>query len=124
VGLFLAHQLEQEQHKDRLGKTYRDHGLVFAGPLGEPRRPDAVTRRFQALALEAGVPESRFHGVRHATASLYGAVDLTMDTVGLLLGHASKAVTRLYTHAVRSTMSEASERVQQLVKDAGSASSG
>jgi integrase len=119
VGLFLAHQLEQEQHKERLGKAYVDHGLVFAGPLGEPRRPDSVTRRFQALAREAGVPESRFHGIRHATASLYGAVDLTMDTVGLLLGHASKAVTRLYTHSVRSTMSEASERVQRLVKDAG-----
>jgi integrase len=124
VGLVLAHQLEQEQHKERLGATYVDHGLVFAGPLGEPRRPDSVTRRFQALAREAGVPESRFHGIRHATASLFGAVDLTMDTVGLLLGHASKAVTRRYSHTIRSTMSAASKRMAELIREAGAASRG
>jgi integrase len=47
-----------------------EHHLVFCKDDGTPYKPDAVTRRFQRLAVLAGLPVIKLHEGRHSAASL------------------------------------------------------
>ena len=64
----LARQLEEI---DRVGSLWREKGLIFAAEVGEPLRRQYVTaRRFKPLLRRAGLPEIRFHDLRHTCATL------------------------------------------------------
>lgn len=67
------------------GRT--EQGLVFTGPLGGPLDGPTVTRRMQALCREAGVPEHRFHDLRHTFATRLLERGARIDTLQRLLGH-------------------------------------
>ena len=45
-------------------------GLVFTDEVGRPIHPAWVTRRFIALAENAGLPRIRLHDLRHSVATL------------------------------------------------------
>jgi integrase len=87
----------------KLGRFWRDGGLVFADPAsGGPRAPAAVTRAFTRAAQRAGWPAhaSPVHGLRHAAASLALANGVDLAVIARRLGHSSAAVTaRIYLHS-------------------------
>jgi integrase len=64
----LEHQLGEI---DRAGDLWRENGLVFASESGEPLSRQHITaRRFKPLLKRAGLPEIRFHDLRHTCATL------------------------------------------------------
>jgi integrase len=76
------------------GGAYRDNDLVFAGDLGGPIGPDRVTQRaFKPLLKRAGLPEIRFHDLRHTFATLLLARGVHPTYVQRALGHASVKMT-------------------------------
>lgn len=71
----------------------RDSGFRFTRENGEPVRPDTFSARFQALALEAGLPHMPLHGLRHSAATFHLTIGTPVAVVFETLGHASTAIT-------------------------------
>lgn len=75
-----------------------------------PTAPDAAYRRMKLLLEQAGLPDIRFHDLRHtfATLALQNGVDV--KTVSSMLGHYDAGFTlRTYTHATRQKQDEAAQ---------------
>jgi integrase len=65
-------------------------------------RPKYVTRHFQRLIAEAGLPAIRLHDLRHTNASIALAAGVDIKVVSDRLGHSTTAITAdLYTHVNR-----------------------
>jgi integrase len=61
----------------------------------------AVTRRFQAVLREAGLPRQRFHDLRHACATLMLAQGVAPRVVMETLGHSQISLTmNTYSHVI------------------------
>jgi integrase len=100
----LARQLEEI---DRVGSMWRENGLIFASEVGEPLdRRYLTTRCFKPLLERAGLPQIRFHDLRHTCATLLLSKNVNPKVVSEMLGHATIAITLdTYSH-VLPTMQE------------------
>src|SRR5207253_265955 len=93
------------QSEERLAaKRWEDHDLVFCTSVGTPLSPSNVARRsYKPLLTRAGLPEVRFHDLRHTAASLLLAMGEHPKVVQELLGHASITLTMdTYSHVISS----------------------
>lgn len=75
---------EQAAGRLRLGEFYTASGLVFAGPAGRPRWPQAIRGEFRALCGAAGIGMWQLRELRHTFVSQMSAagvdVEVTADT--------------------------------------------
>ena len=94
-----THRKRQLEERMRLGDLYEDHGLVFATRKGTSVNPENLVKRsFKPLLERAGLPEIRFHDLRHTCATLLGR-GVHPKLVQELLGHATIAMTLdTYSH--------------------------
>lgn len=102
VGALREHRKRQLEERMRLGGTPEDHGLVFATTTGTPlRRQNLQRRHFKPILKEAGLPDVRFHDLRHTFATLTLANGADLNTISKYLGHASVKVTLdVYAHVL------------------------
>jgi len=107
----LARQLEEI---DRVGPLWRENGLIFASEVGEPLdRRYITTHRFKPLLKRAGLPEIRFHDLRHTCATLLLSKNVNPKIVSEMLGHATIAITLdTYSH-VLPTMQESAAKAME-----------
>ena len=84
------------------------------------RRCAAISRRFKALARDAGLPPIKLHEGRHSAASLARDAQADPEIRRKTLGHADQAMTSHYTHIEAQAHRAAAEMVAQYVKEAGS----
>jgi integrase len=69
------HRERQIQERETLLGLWQDHDLVFPTRLGTPMsRHNLVNRSFKPLLRRAGLPDIRFHDLRHTCATLMLAV--------------------------------------------------
>jgi integrase len=116
VGALLAHRLRQDADAAQWGEAYVDHGLVFAREDGNPLALDAVTKRFRALEVAAGLRPVRLHDLRHGAASLRLATGTDIAIVSKTLGHSSIAITSdTYSHLLAGVGRKAAEAAMAIV---------
>ena len=84
VEVLRLHRKSQLEQRLLVGPDFRDHGLVFVRPDGQPFNPEYVSRRFQRLVRSAGLPSVRLHDLRHthATLALAAGVPPVCSAVG------------------------------------------
>jgi integrase len=70
-----------------------DTGLFFVRPDGQPWHPQTVSRRFEALVADAGLPPVRLHDLRHLAATYLRHGGADMKEVQETLGHAQMSMT-------------------------------
>jgi hypothetical protein len=68
-------------------------GHVFVDTDAEPLLPGWVSRRFTQIVADAGLPRSRFHDLRHTSATLGLAAGESLKAVSRRLGHSDIAIT-------------------------------
>ncbi len=85
--------LRVHRHASTLVRTVEDQGLVFARAKGSPLANWWVTREFQRLSAEAGLPVIRFHDLRHTAATLLFAAGVEPKVIQDMLGHSTVATT-------------------------------
>jgi len=97
-----THLEQQLEDIERLGDLYRDHGLVFTSQVGTLINPSNLRRRsFKPLLQRAGLPQIRFHDLRHTCATLLLSRNTNPRLVQALLGHATVAITLdTYSHMI------------------------
>lgn len=85
--------------------------------LGTALHPRNVLRTLHAILKTAGLPQKRFHDLRHSAASLLIAEGVQLAEVSMLLGHSELRVTAdLYTHLVKQTSAKAAQRMDTVLQ--------
>ena len=93
------HQAQQERERTAAAEAWQGGGYVFASELGGPTNPNYFYDQFKKLARGEGLPEIRFHDLRHTAASLMIRRGVNPKVVSDRLGHTDPAFTlRVYTH--------------------------
>lgn len=95
---------------------WHEHGLVVTTGNGTPILPRNLVRHFKSKIQVAGVPEIRFHDLRHTTASLLLERNTHPKVVQELLGHSQITLTLdTYSHVIPTLQREAAKTMDTLV---------
>jgi integrase len=110
----LGRQLEEIE---RSGDLYQDQGLVFPSRVGTPMNAkNLIARSFKPLLKRAGLPDIRFHDLRHTFATLMLQNGEYPKVVQEMLGHATIAITMdTYSHVLPNMQRDAVERLGELL---------
>ena len=110
------HRERQFAERHRYHELWQDRGLVFPTAVGTPSSRQNLARRdFKPLIRAAGVPEVRFHDMRHTFATLMLKNRADLNTVSKMLGHSSVKVTLdVYGHIVPGMQKEALQSLDGL----------
>ncbi len=65
-----AHRRRQIEARLKAGLVWKGHNLIFCTPYGPPVQPSKISARFERALVSAGLPEMRFHDLRHSAATL------------------------------------------------------
>ena len=109
-----SHLERQLGEIDQAGDLWRENGLIFASESGEPlKRHYITTHQFKPLLKRAGLPQIRFHDLRHTCATLLLAKNVNPKVVSEMLGHATIAITLdTYSHVLPNMRSEAAQAME------------
>jgi integrase len=115
-----AHRKRQAAERLAIGPAWEDFGLVFAAPNGSPIERKSLHKDFKRILAKAGLPDCRFHDLRHSAASLLIAQGVPLRTIMELLGHSSIAITAdIYSHLAPAIMRDTADKMDMIL--AGSA---
>ncbi|MGO9268100.1 MAG: site-specific integrase [Candidatus Binataceae bacterium] len=111
------HRAWQAEERLALGSEWKDTGLIFTTRKGGRLEPRNVDRSFKALLKRAGLSPSRFHDLRHTSASLLLAQSVHPRIVMEILGHSRIALTMdTYSHVMPSVMNEAAGKMDAILR--------
>ncbi len=94
---------------------WSENGLIFATETGDPLDRRAVTTlKFKRLLKHAGLPEIRFHDLRHTCATLLLTRNVNPKIVSEMLGHATIAITLdTYSHVLPNMRDQAAAAMEE-----------
>ncbi len=103
------------------GGFYAADRVVFCSPMGGYIDKANFYHQVYAPAVaRAGVPDARFHDIRHAAATLLLQAGVDLATVSSRLGHGSKATTvGFYAHATETGQTKATATMESLLTGTG-----
>jgi len=101
------HRLRQREVKLKAGPAWQDHAYVFCTSIGTHLNPTRdVLDVLKSLLGKAGLPDIRFHDLRHSSATMLLGMKVHPKVVQEILGHSQIAVTLdIYSH-ILPTMQE------------------
>lgn len=119
----LLKQHKVHQNKDRLlaGSLWEDTGFVFTNEVGNHLSPHTVYHSYKRVVESIGLPNARFHDLRHsyAVAAIQAGDDI--KTIQSNLGHATAAFTLdVYTHVTDAMQKASADRMEKYIKDVSS----
>jgi integrase len=105
VEALLAQRARQAADRLAIGPAWQDHGLVFTMPNGAPIERKFLHNDFKRILNSAGLPDTKFHNLRHSVASLLIAQGIPLREIMELLGHSSITLTAdTYSHLMAPAM--------------------
>jgi integrase len=116
IDVIRIHYQRQHEERQSAGEKWRDHDLIFTNRYGGPLHHRNLLRDFKIILGEAGLPEIRFHDLRHTAASLMLNHGIPLIVVSRRLGHARPSITLdVYGHLIPSMQAEAAQKIDELV---------
>ena len=112
------HHERQFEESTILAGEWQDYGLVFATTNGAPVDPsNLVGRSFKPLLKKAGLPNIRFHDLRHTCATLLLSSGVHPKLAQELLGHATIAITLdTYSHVLPGMSDQAASAMESVLE--------
>ncbi len=109
------HRIRQDEMRRVAGDLWEDHDYVFGTPLGRHLSPgSSVLEPFKVLLKKAGLPDMRFHDLRHSTATLLLSLGVHPKVVQEILGHSKISMTMdTYSHVLPMMQKDAMDRLNQ-----------
>ena len=112
------HRVRQQQERESAGSRWRESGLVFTTPIGTPLDGTAVTKAFHQMLDKAGLPQRRFHDMRHSCATLLVVQGVSSRVVMDVLGHSQIGLTmNTYSHVIPDLRRDAARRLEELLAE-------
>jgi integrase len=95
------HRVSQLEDKVKAGEFWQEHDYVFCTLQGRHLHPNHVVEEFKKLLTRAGLPNIRFHDLRHSAATLLLSLGVHPKVVQELLGHTQISITMdVYSHVL------------------------
>lgn len=109
-----------EHRKRMLVEGHAGADRVFSNVEGGPlRRPDFQRRSFKPMLKRAGLPNIRFHDLRHTSATLLLSQGVHPKVVQERLGHSQISVTLdVYSHVLPGMQRDAADKLGALLRPA------
>jgi len=103
-------------HRQQQFLEMQSVGLVFPSTIGTPYNRSNLRKRFKLILDEAGLPEIRFHDLRHTAATLMLNHGIPVIVVSRRLGHARPSITLdIYGHLIPDKQKEVALLMDQLL---------
>jgi integrase len=99
-----GHREQQDQDRERAGKTWQDHALVFTTSVGTELDAANVRRAFRRAIKKSGLNPKEWtpRELRHSFVSLLSDSGVSIEDIAELVGHAGTRVTeQVYRHQLR-----------------------
>ena len=95
------HRLYQLEKQAKAAGRWKNRGLVFANRCGGYFSRPRLYSRFKQLLQEAGLPDMRFHDLRHSAATILLSMGVPAKVVQQILGHSNISTTlNIYGHVL------------------------
>lgn len=95
------YKLQQKKLKFKLANLYEDNNLVFCNEFGKHLDSSNVRKKLKKILENIGLPDRRFHDLRHTFATRLFELGENPKTVQELLGHGNISITLdTYTHVL------------------------
>jgi integrase len=118
--LLKEHRRKQYEKRLRAGQLWSDTGLVFTNDAGGPLDGGAVYKSYKKLLAENGLPDIRFHDLRHTAATLMLQNGDDIKSVQDALGHASAGFTLdQYGHVTDKMKRDSANRMEEYINGVG-----
>ncbi len=112
----ISHRNQQELIKAAIGERWKENGLIFPSTLGTPLDSYRVSHQFKKLLKKHGLPDIRFHDLRHTSISFLLDMGIPVNTVQQRSGHSKASVTTdTYGHSMTHTQDEAAQKIEALI---------
>lgn len=108
------------QSTDTATKQAKAHNkLIFPSPItGGLRDPSSVTRKLHRMQKRAGVPQIRFHDLRHSFATLSLEQGMDIKTISHMLGHTDAGFTmNTYMHVTNNMQQTVADAMGNLITE-------
>jgi integrase len=108
---------KQTERKQAVGQLWHKSGLVFTNEIGEPLDADAVYKAYKKLLSDNGLPDIRFHDLRHTAATLMIENGDCIKSVSESLGHHSAGFTLdTYSHVTDRMRRDSADRMEAMIQ--------
>lgn len=116
LSVLAAHRDRQRFQQQQAGSAWRDLDLITTTADGGPVNPSNVSRSFDRLVEQAGLPRITPHGLRHSCASLLMQAGVPVKAVSERLGHSSVNITlNVYSHLAEDMQRDAARAMSALI---------
>lgn len=106
----------EKLQEERNLSEWKEHGFCFPTSKGTPTTPRNLVRNFKYFLKKAGLPDVRFHDLRHTCASIMYEAGIPEAVISKMLGHSRVSVTMdIYTHLRQQSMESAAEKMEQFL---------
>jgi integrase len=110
------HFKKQDRLRTFAGERWQDHGMIFTSQTGTCLDHRNVYREFKEILRKAGLPDIRFHDLRHTAATLMLRDGIHPKIVQERLGHAQISITMdTYSHVLPAMQDEVAKKMDELI---------
>jgi integrase len=111
-----AHLAIQQLERQVAGDRWIENDLVFPSSIGTPIEDTNLLKRFKGLLNQAGLPDIRFHDLRHTAATLMLLQGIHPKVVQERLGHSDISMTlSIYSHVLPSMQDDVADKMDELI---------
>ncbi len=116
IQMLSKHLAQQQVARENAGDKWVENDLIFTNTTGSPIHYRNLLRDFKIILKRAGLPEIRFHDLRHTAASLMLNNGVAPLVASRRLGHARPSITLdIYGHLIPNKQAETAELMDELV---------
>jgi integrase len=103
--------------RERAGELWQEHDYMFCTPTGEHIHPGHdILEELKKLLKKAGLPDIRFHDLRHSAATMLLGMGIHPKIVQERLGHHDIGTTmNIYSHVLPNMQEEAMKRLNFMI---------
>jgi len=114
----VQHRERQAGERRNAASRWETSDLVFTTEQGRPLDGTVVSHDFHRKLTKAGLPQRRFHDLRHSCATLLLVQGVSPRVVMDVLGHSQIALTmNTYSHVLPELQRQAADRMEDLIAD-------
>lgn len=115
--LLKKHRAKQAEQRLKCGPVWENSGLVFTNPMGGRLSFRTVYDCFKRVVASIGVPDARFHDLRHTYAVNAIRAGDDIKTIQGNLGHATAAFTlSVYSHYTSDMQRDSAQRMDDFAR--------
>jgi len=115
IEILRGHREKQLMEQIVAGDKWKENDLIFPSPIGTPQDCANVLKAYKKCLEKAGLPNLRFHDLRHTAATLMLQQEINPKVVQERLGHSDISLTlNTYSHVLPSMQEKAAEKMDEL----------